>query len=127
MSTARIAQAALGVMALHVADDSFLQPAAGTSAADHLVSGLVPVALLALAAWAWPRVRPGVAATGGVALGLFGVALAAEAVFYWGASGLSGDDFSGLAAGLAGLVLIGVSASVLWMSRRCTGSPIWRW
>ena len=102
MSTARIAQAALGVMALHVADDSFLQPAAGTSAADHLVSGLVPILLLALAAWAWPRVRPGVAAAAGIALGLFGVALAAEAVFYWGATGLSGDDFTGLAAGLAG-------------------------
>ena len=83
MSTARIAQAALGVMALHVADDSFLQPTAGTSAADHLVSGLVPIALLALAAWAWPRLRPGVAAAAGIALGLFGVALTAEAVFYW--------------------------------------------
>ena len=128
MSTARIAQAALGVMALHVADDSFLQPASGTSAADHVVSGLVPILVLALAAWAWPRVRPGVAAAGGVALGLFGAALAAEAVFYWGATGLSGDDFfSGLAAGLAGLVLIGVSATVLWTSRRRTGSPAWRW
>ena len=49
MSTARIAQAALGVMALHVADDSFLQPASGTSAADHVVSGLVPILVLALA------------------------------------------------------------------------------
>ena len=36
MSTDRIAQAALGVMALHVADDSFLQPAAGTRPRDHL-------------------------------------------------------------------------------------------
>ncbi len=127
MSTDRIAQAALGVMALHVADDSFLQPTAGTSAADHLVSGLVPIALLALAAWAWPRLRPGVAAAAGIALGLFGVALAAEAVFYWGATGLSGDDFTGLAAGLAGIVLIGVSATVLWTSRRRTGPRAWRW
>jgi uncharacterized protein len=126
MSTARIAQVALGVMALHVADDSFLQPAAGTSAADHLVSGLVPILVLALAAWAWPRVRPGVAAAGGIALGLFGIALAAEAVFYWGETGLSGDDFSGLAAGLAGIVLVGVSATVLWMSRRRTGSLVRR-
>ena len=127
MSTARIAQTALGVMALHVADDSFLQPAAGTTAADHLVSGLVPILLLALAAWAWPRIRPGVAAAAGIALGLFGVALAAEAVYFWGATGLSSDDFTGLAAGLAGVVLIGVSATVIWTSRRRTGSPAWRW
>src|SRR3954469_15335340 len=127
MSTARIAQTALGVMALHVADDSFLQPASGTSAADHVVSGLVPILLLALAGWAWPRVRPGVAAAAGVVLGLFGVALAAEAVFYWGASGLSGDDFSGLAAGVAGIVLVGVSASILWTSRRRTGPLARRW
>lgn len=30
---------AAGVAALHVADDSFLQPQPGTSAGDHLVSG----------------------------------------------------------------------------------------
>ena len=42
-STTTIARVALAVMALHVIDDSFLQPANGTSAADHLVSGLVPL------------------------------------------------------------------------------------
>ena len=44
----------LGVaaIALHVIDDAFLQPQPGTSAGDHLVTGLVPLALLALAAWA---------------------------------------------------------------------------
>ena len=50
---------ALGVVGLHIADDNFFQPAAGTSAADHLVSGLVPLALLTLAAWAFPRLRAG--------------------------------------------------------------------
>ena len=39
---------------MHVIDDSFLQPPRGTSAADHLVSGLVPLAALALAAWVYP-------------------------------------------------------------------------
>jgi uncharacterized protein len=125
--TTPIARGALAVMALHVADDSFLQPASGTSPADHLVSGLVPLLVLGLAAWAWPRVRPGVAATAGIVLGLFGVVLAAEAIFYWGETGLSGDDFTGLAAGLAGLVLVGVGATVLWTSRRRTGSAAWRY
>jgi DNA mismatch repair protein MutL len=36
------------VIALHVLDDSFLQPSPGTSAGDHLVSGLVPLAVLAV-------------------------------------------------------------------------------
>ena len=50
-----------GVVALHVLDDNFLQPNPGTSASDHLVSGLVPLALLVAAAVALrpaPRRRP---------------------------------------------------------------------
>ena len=55
--TARVRLFVLGVaaIALHVLDDSFLQPPPGTSAGDHLVSGLVPLAVLALAAWTYPR------------------------------------------------------------------------
>jgi uncharacterized protein len=45
----RIFLVAVGVIALHVVDDSFLQPQPGTSAADHLVSGLAPLAVLGLA------------------------------------------------------------------------------
>ncbi len=48
---------ALAVVAVHVIDDSFLQPQPGTSAADHLVSGLGMLAALALAAWAYPRLQ----------------------------------------------------------------------
>lgn len=40
----------VALVALHVLDDSYLQPQPGTSAGDHLVSGLVPLALLGLAA-----------------------------------------------------------------------------
>jgi hypothetical protein len=35
----KIAAAGFGVIALHVLDDSFLQPEPGTSIADHLASG----------------------------------------------------------------------------------------
>jgi len=56
---------AIATIALHVLDDSFLQPSPGTSAGDHLVSGLVPLAVLALAAWIYPRLRGG--RRGGVA------------------------------------------------------------
>ena len=42
---------ALGVIALHVIDDHYLQPEPGTAAGDHLVSGLVPLAVLGLGPW----------------------------------------------------------------------------
>src|SRR5678815_3454693 len=41
---------AAGVVGLHVADDSFLQPNPGVSAIDHLPGGLVLLALVAAAA-----------------------------------------------------------------------------
>jgi len=56
---APVARVAIGLVGLHVADDSFLQPQPGTSSGDHLVSGLVPLTVLMLAAWAHPRVRAG--------------------------------------------------------------------
>ena len=42
--TTVIAGLGIGVLALHVIDDSFLQPQPGTSAGDHLAGGLVPLA-----------------------------------------------------------------------------------
>ena len=55
-----MARVALGLIALHVVDDAFLQPEPGTSASDHLVSGLVPLALLAWVAVAYGHARAGV-------------------------------------------------------------------
>jgi hypothetical protein len=40
----------VALIALHVLDDNYLQPQPGTSPGDHLVSGLVPLAVLALVA-----------------------------------------------------------------------------
>jgi hypothetical protein len=69
----------------------------GTSAAGHLFSGLVQLAILALAAGAYLRVRAGARARGhrplaGLPAGLSG----AEAIYYAGKGGLSGDDYTGL-------------------------------
>jgi len=41
---------ALALIAVHIVDDNFLQPQPGMSAGDHLVSGLVPLAVLLLSA-----------------------------------------------------------------------------
>src|SRR5918997_3223597 len=84
----------VGVIALHVLDDSFLQPSPGTSAGDHLVSGLGSLIVLALAAWAYPRVRGGRRGALALVFGAFGLVAGAEAVHYASKVGPSGDDYS---------------------------------
>src|SRR3954462_8170308 len=114
------------LVALHVVDDSFLQPPAGTSAIDHLASGLVPLALLAAAAWGYRRVRAGWRAVLALSVGVFGIGIGAiEAGYYTTAVGPSGDDFTGLLAIPAGALLVGLGLWRLWQSRRRTGR-LWR-
>jgi hypothetical protein len=113
-----IALPAIGLIALHVVDDSFVQPQSGTSATDHLVSGLVPLAILTLAAVAYPRLRAGWRAVLALLLGIFGLGVASEAWYYTGEVGASGDDYTGLLAIPAGLTLLAVGAVTLWRYRR---------
>ena len=109
---------AIGLIAVHVMDDSFVQPQPGTSAADHLVGGLVPLAALALAAVAYPRLRAGWRAVLALVLGMFGLGTASEAWYYTREVGASGDDYTGLLAIPAGLMLLVVGVVTLWRSRR---------
>jgi uncharacterized protein len=114
-----LAVAGLLVVAVHVLDDNFLQPQPGTAARDHLVSGLVPLGVLGLAAAAYPRLRAGLRATIALALGLLGLVIGAgEAGYYTLETGPSGDDYTGLLAIPAGLLLVGVGATILWRTRR---------
>ncbi len=114
------------LVALHVLDDTLLQPPAGTSAADHLVSALVPGGLLAAAAYSFGRVRAGRRAVLALSVGVFGIGIGAiEAGYYTTAVGPSGDDFTGLLAIPAGLLLVGLGLWRLWQSRRRTGR-LWR-
>ena len=57
-----LARLALSVVGLHVVDDDFLQPSPWRPWPVHLVSGLVPLALIIGAGVLYPRVRPGVRA-----------------------------------------------------------------
>jgi uncharacterized protein len=116
-----------GVVGLHVADDNLLQPNPGTGPGDHLVSGLVPIGLLAAAAVVYPRVRAGARATIALALGFFGVLASTEAVHYTRAVGPSGDDYTGLLSIPAGLLLIGVGVVTLWRSRKKDDRLWWRY
>ncbi|HEX6725669.1 MAG TPA: alpha/beta fold hydrolase [Gaiella sp.] len=126
-SEVRVARLAIGVVALHVVDDNFLQPNPGTSAVDHLVSGLVPLALLVGAGVFYGRLRSGARAVTALLAGFFGVLGGIEAVHYTREVGPSGDDYTGLLSLLAGLLLIGVGALTLWRSRRRDDRLWWRY
>ncbi len=112
----------IALIALHVLDDNFLQPEPGTSAVDHLLSGLVPLALLALAAWAYPRLRGGARAALAATAGVLGIAAGVEGFYYAREVGPTGDDFTGLLCLPAGVLLIGLGAATLWRSRRTDGT-----
>ena len=126
-TTTKLFTAAVALIGLHIADDNFFQPEAGTSAADHLASGLVPLALLALAAWAFPRLRG--AQRGALALFIapLGVMTGIEALHYAKEVGPSGDDFTGFLAIPAGLLLLGLGVVTLWRTRRTEGNRPWRY
>src|SRR4029453_11280408 len=70
-----LARLALGIAALHIVDDNFLQPQPGTSAADHLVGGLVQLALFLVAASVYPRLRAGARGTLAIGVGLFTIVM----------------------------------------------------
>jgi dienelactone hydrolase len=124
---AALLRVAVGVVALHVLDDNFLQPQPGTSAGEHLVSALVPCAVLLAAVALLPRLRAGLRASVAAAIGLFGIVAGIEAFYYARAGQLSGDDYTGLAAAAAGVFLIAASAVTLWRTRRVDGSRLRRW
>ena len=104
-----------------------LGPQAGTSAGDHLVSGLVPLALLALAAWGFPRLRGAGQGALALLLGPLGMATGIEAVHYANQVGPSGDDYTGFLAVPAGVLLLGLGVVTLWHTRRTEGNHAWRY
>jgi fermentation-respiration switch protein FrsA (DUF1100 family) len=125
MTQTTVFRVAAGLIGLHVLDDSFLQPQPGSGPADHLVSGLVPLALLALAAWGYPRMRAGLRGALALVLALPAALSGVEAIHYGPAAGLSGDDYTGILAMAAAPLLIGLGVVTLWRSRR-TGDALYR-
>jgi hypothetical protein len=114
--------AAVAAIALHVLVDAFVFLEPGVSRGDHLVPGLVPVVIFALAAWLFPRSRAGLGAfvallLGALALVGFGVVLSGAR-----ADGVGGSDWTGFLLAPAGVALIGLGARLLWRTRRRDGS-----
>ena len=116
---------ALSLIAFRILDDNFLQPAPGTSATDHLASALVPLALLALAAWLHPRLRAGAQGALAIVVGIAGLATGVDAIHYARATGVGSDDISGFLAIAGALLLFADAAHTLWGSRRA--GPRWRY
>ena len=115
----RVFFAATAAVMLHIADDNFFQPNDGVAASDHLVSGLVPLGVLAAAAALYPRVRAGARAVIAILIGLIGILVGlVEAGYYTVAVGPSGDDYTGFLAGAGGVALLGLGAVTLWRSRK---------
>jgi dienelactone hydrolase len=122
------AQGGLCLLALHAVDDNFLQPSSGTSAADHLLSGLTQVGLLLAVVALIARLRLGVRGAVSIPLGLLGlIAGLGEAGYSTVGEGPSGDDFTGLLAIPAGLVVLGAGIALLWTSRWREGRRVWRY
>ena len=119
MDDVRLFRLATVVIVIAIADDAFVHPERGTSAGDHLASGLIPVAIAVAAMLAYSRLPAGL--RGCIAL-TFG-ALAMEAGIVDGVrhiviNTISGDDATACLAAIAGAVLVVVGAATLWRSRR---------
>ncbi len=116
------ARVAIGVVALHVLDDNFLQPNPGTSAGDHLASGLVPLAILVVLAWLYPRLRAGARAAVAMTVGAIGITFGVPGAYYLQHGAASGDHYTGLLAIVASAALLLSAPVILWRSRRSGGS-----
>ena len=118
-----VATIALGAVALHIADDNFLQPEPGTSPLDHLVSGLLPIGILAAVAALYLRVRAGLRAALALTFGVLGIAVGIPSAYWLSQGEASGDHYTtGPLTIAAGVVLVATGLVVLWRSRRSYGS-----
>jgi len=117
-------RAAMGAAGLWVLDDAFWHREPGTAVGDHVASGLVPVALAALLAVAYPRLRAGARAAAALTAGpLIIVAGVVDGVRHVAVDQLAGDDVTAILAGVMGVVLVGLGAMGLWRSRRLDERP----
>src|SRR4051794_39022525 len=122
-----IVRAGAAVLALHVIDDTLIQPPAGPPAAPPALTARARLAPLALAGWAYPRLRGTARGALAVVLGLAAATVGIEAAHYANQVGPSGDDFTGLLTLPAAAVLFGLGGVTLWRTRRTEGNLAWRY
>ena len=124
----RAFRAAMAVVALALVDDAFVHPAAGTAAADHLASGLVPLAIAVVLAMAYPRLPPGLRSAAALVCGVLALTAGVVDGFrHVAIDALAGDDLTAMLAGVAGLALVALGTLTLWRTRRLDERPLRRY
>jgi hypothetical protein len=112
----------VAVVGVHVLDDNFVQAEPGTTAGDHLASGLIPVLLLAVTMVVYVRLRAGLRAIVAMTLAALGIVIGTPAAYYLLHEGVKGDHYTGLLALVAGALLLLTGPVILWRSRRSDGT-----
>ena len=106
------------LVALHTVADAFIWPERGTSWSDHLLPGLVTLAVLvAMVAVFW-FARPGARAVLALVLGALAIEGALLAIVDARNVGARGDDWTGFLLGPTGLALCALGVALLWRSRK---------
>jgi uncharacterized protein len=121
---ARIFRAAVAICAIAALDDAFVHREPGTSAGDHLASGLVPAGVALVLALFYPRVRAGLRAAVALVCGVLGLtAGVADGFRHVWIDRIAGDDITAMLAGLSGVALVVLGVSTLWQTRRLDERP----
>lgn len=115
----RILAAAAALTALHVLDDATLHREPGTTVSDYLTGAGALLAVLAVPAAVFPRLRAGTRAILALLLGGLAVTLAALHLAEVAAgAGTAWDVVSALLTLGAGLTAVAIGIRVLWQGRR---------
>ena len=114
-------RAATGLILAHVLVDSFVALEPGASRLEHVAPAAIALAVGVLAAWRYPRLRPGFRASLALLFGILALAAGSVAAVHAVGPGPSGDDWTGLLLLPAGAALCLLGAAVLWRSRKRGG------
>ncbi|MDQ3849429.1 MAG: alpha/beta hydrolase [Actinomycetota bacterium] len=118
MSEQLVFRSATIVALLHALDDAFVNRQPGVGADQHLVAGLVALAIAALAILAFARVRPGLRSLLALLFGVMALANGVQHVIHIATDTPARSDVTGAAAALAGLALV---ALAIWVPFRHRG------
>ena len=91
---------------------------ARASAGDHLLSGLVPLAVLGAVAILYPHLRAGVRAATSMTLGAIVFVVGVPGVYYLLDGSAAFDHYTALLALPAGIILLASGPVILWNARR---------
>jgi len=114
----RVFYGALALIGAHALVDALIAPQQGTGAADNIGPFLGPVVVLAVAAFVYPRVGPGLRAALAAFLAALSIEAAAIAVSDMSRTFARASDITGLLLAPVAAALLVQAAALLWKSRR---------